>query len=93
MSQQRKNPKIGCLRKFIPTKFFLSAINESLSSRNLILTLVVDESLFPRKFLPAKVSAFKVVLAILIVEFNFVSLRKRKITIGKEHDRHRMSKS
>ena len=49
-------------RKFIPVKFLNGTIRESLYPRKLILALGDRESLSPRKFQPAKVYTFKVVI-------------------------------
>ena len=48
-------------RKFIPAKFVNQAIRESQSLRNSILKVGVRESLYTRKFLPAKLCTNKVV--------------------------------
>ena len=49
------------LQKFIPQKFVNKAIRESWSPQNLILKVGVGESLYPRKFQPAKLCTLNVV--------------------------------
>ena len=57
-------------RKFVPAKFFNRAIRESLSPRNANFSFSFDvrESLYPRKFLPAKLSANKVLKLIYLIK-------------------------